>query len=106
MRCFRIDLEVHERRADVDGVIAGLGWVALIWLPGYLLSDVSRPAVSPLRHAAIGALVGAGLTMLVAQLWTWLGWDVRPATVLPLTLGLPVLLYCARRAHRGRRRGT
>jgi hypothetical protein len=87
----------------LDAGLAVVGWLAIGWLPGMLVLDLTRPAAGVLRNAAFASLVAVGLTMIVAEGLYALDVPIRAYTVLPLTLGIPAVLWCFGRMREGGR---
>lgn len=70
--------------------VTGIGAVLLVgWLPGLMLLLAARPAAGWLRNIALAPVVSLGLLMTWGLVAEGLGLAVRPATVLPVALGVP-----------------
>jgi hypothetical protein len=80
-------------------LLATFGWVLVGWLPGMLAVNCLRPAAGRLRNALLAPMVSLGLTMIAAQGLQSLHIRIEPATVLPLSMGIPVIcwIWVARR---------
>jgi len=72
-------------------VLVAAAWVVVGWLPGYLLVDALRPAAGWLRNAALAPMAALGLTMIAGQGLQILRVRIDPWTVLPLSIGVPLL---------------
>ena len=72
-------------------VLVAAAWVVVGWLPGYLLIDALRPAGGWLRNAALAPMAALGLTMIAGQGLQILRVRIDPWTVLPLSVGVPLL---------------
>ncbi|MEP6696702.1 MAG: DUF6541 family protein [Pseudonocardiales bacterium] len=71
-------------------LLRGSGAVVLVgWLPGLMLLLALRPGAGWLRNVALAPVVSLGLLMTWALIVEAVGWSVRPATVLPVALGVP-----------------
>ena len=88
----------------VDVGLAVVGWLVVSWLPGMALADIARPGAGILRNSVIAPLVGAGLTMIVAEGYYLAGAPIRSSTVLPVSIGFPVVGWVITRVLLGRNR--
>lgn len=85
----------------LDALLATVGWLIACGLPGYLVAGTLRSPAGRLRNAALAPVIGLGLTMVVAQVLQMAGIEVRPGTILAVTLGLPAVSWLVNRARRG-----
>ena len=90
--------------ALVDVGLAVIGWLVVSWLPGMVLADIARPGVGTLRNSVIAPLVGTGLTMIIAEGYYLAGAPIRSSTVLPISIGFPVVGWVLTRATARRNR--
>src|SRR4051812_28621742 len=68
-----------------------MAWIGLIVIPGMALCHTLRPAAGAARNGALAPLVGVGITMAVAELYDTVGVGIRPLTILPAEVGIPLL---------------
>jgi hypothetical protein len=87
-------------------LLATFGWVLIGWLPGILVVDCLRPGAGWLRNALLAPMVALGLTMIVAQGLQLLHVRIEPATVLPVSIGLPLVAWAGVMTRRRRRAAT
>jgi hypothetical protein len=77
----------------LNAALALAAYLVVVWLPGALICDMVRRDGGWLRNVALGAVVGVGVEMIVAEGLQAIGGPIRPWSVLPVAAIAPVAAW-------------